>query len=180
MRIGHVTMPLVPGGAGGPVGPAVSARWVRPADLERAVYPDAAGRLRGFLDVAGPQAPVAEAGDLTVGAGEEAGRLLLDLPAGRRPTAVVCQADVLAAGVVRAAVARGLRVPEDVSVTGFDGVDLPWLDRTLTTVLQPGAAKGRALGRLVRRRLEGEGVLDEPFPVELRVGSTTAPPPRSR
>ena len=167
-RVAHVSMHL---------GPAATTRRVRPGDVERAVYPDAADRLRGFLALAGPAAEVVEAADLSVGAGEAAGRLLLDVPADRRPTAVVAQADLLAAGVVRAAEALGLRVPGDVSVTGFDGVDLPWLDHTLTTVLQPGAEKGRRLGRLVRLALDGEPVEDEPFPVSLRVGTTTAAPP---
>ncbi len=167
-RVAHVSMMLRPGATTGPVGPA---------DVEGSRYPDAQGRVRGFLRLAGPGAPVVQAADLTVEAGEEAGRLLLDVPAGERPTAIVAQADLIAAGVVRAASALGLRVPEDVSVTGFDGVDLPWLDHTLTTVLQPGAAKGRALGRMVRRRLDGEAVADEPFPVSLRLGTTTAPPP---
>ncbi|NHA67564.1 substrate-binding domain-containing protein [Phycicoccus flavus] len=167
-RVAHVSMPLTPGAATG---------WAEPAEVAAAAYPDAAGRARGFLTLTGDDAPLVQTADLTVGSGEAAGRLLLDVPVARRPTAVVCQADLLAAGVVRAARALGLRVPQDVSVTGFDGVDLPWLDETLTTVLQPGRAKGRALGRLVRRRLEGEDVADEPFPVELRVGETTAPPP---
>lgn len=167
-RLGHVSMMLRPGVATGPV---------TGADLDDAVYPDAAGRARGFLDLAPAGSPMVQVADLTVGAGEEAGRLLLDGPATERPTAVVCQADVLAAGVVRAAEALGLRVPEDVSVTGFDGVDLPWLGTTLTTVLQPGVAKGRALGAMVRRRLEGEPATDEPFAVGLRVGTSTAPPP---
>jgi DNA-binding LacI/PurR family transcriptional regulator len=99
------------------------------------------------------------------------------VPASRRPTAVVAQADLLAAGVVRAAGALGLRVSQDVTVTGFDGVDLPWLDHVLTTVEQPGADKGRAMGRLVRLALEGRQITDEPFPVRLRVGTTSSSPP---
>ena len=41
----------------------------------------------------------------------------------------------------------------------------------------PGAAKGRAMGRLVRRALEGRQIADEPFPVRLRVGTTSSSPP---
>jgi DNA-binding LacI/PurR family transcriptional regulator len=167
-RVAHLAMHLSPG---------ATLRRVGPEDVGSAAYPDAAGRLQGFLDVVGPQAVAVQAPELSVGAGERAARLLLDVPAGRRPTAVVAQADLLAAGAVRAAESLGLRVPEDVSVTGFDGVDLPWLDHTLTTVLQPGAEKGRALGRLVRGALAGAPVADEPFPVSLRVGTTTAPLP---
>jgi DNA-binding LacI/PurR family transcriptional regulator len=88
----------------------------------------------------------------------------------------VAQADLLAAGAIRAAESLGLRVPEDLTVTGFDGVDLPWLDHQLTTVEQPGAEKGRRLGRLVRRTLEGRPIADEAFPVRLRVGTTSSPP----
>lgn len=167
-RLAHVSMPLAPGAA---------TTWATARDVERAGYPDAQGRVHGFQHLAGTDAPVVQAADLTVGSGEAAGRLLLDVPAEHRPTAVVCQADLLAAGVVRAATALGLRVPEDVSVTGFDGVEVPWLDATLTTVLQPGVAKGRAMGSLVRRALDGESLADEPFGVTLRVGTTTAPPP---
>lgn len=168
-RVAHVAMHLSPG---------ATLRRVDRRDAADAVYPDAAERLLGFLEVAGPRAAVVQAPELSVEAGENAARLLLDVPEVDRPTALVAQADLLAAGAVRAAESLGLRVPDDLSVTGFDGVDLPWLDHTLTTVLQSGAAKGRALGRLVRRSLEGEQVDDEPFPVSLRVGTTTAPPPQ--
>lgn len=166
-RLAHVTMPL--GGAG-------PTRRVDPAGLAGAAYPDARDRALGFVDTAPAGSPVVEAERPDVAQGEVAGRLLLDVPAGARPTGVVAQSDLLAAGVVRAAQSLGLRVPEDVSVTGFDGVDLPWLDRTLTTVLQPGEAKGRLLGELTRRRLAGEPPTSEPFPVSLRVGDTTSRP----
>ena len=167
-RLAHVSMPLSPG---------VATGWVGVAELARAGYPDAVGRVQGFRRLAGEDALVVQAADLSVGAGEAAGRLLLDAPPDRRPTAVVCQSDLLAAGVVRAAATLGLGVPRDLSVTGFDGVDVPWLDATLTTVVQPGVEKGRALGAMVRRALDGEPVHDVPFPVTLRVGTTTAPPP---
>jgi DNA-binding LacI/PurR family transcriptional regulator len=167
-RVGYVSMPL---------GPSAQTGWVGESELRAAAYPDAAGRVEGFRSLAGPEAPVVQAQDLTVEAGEEAAGILLDLPSAQRPTAVVAQADLLAAGAVRAAEARGLRIPEDLTVTGFDGVDLPWLDHVLTTVEQPGAEKGRRMGRLVRRALEGRPVIDEGFPVRLRVGTTSAPPP---
>ena len=167
-RVAHLSMHLSPG---------ASLRRVGPDDVAPAAYPDAAGRLAGFLGLVGPGSLAVEAPELSVEAGEQAGRLLLDVPAAHRPTAMVAQADLLAAGAVRAAESLGLRVPEDVSVTGFDGVDLPWLDHTLTTVLQPGADKGRALGRLTRRALAREATADEAFAVSLRVGTTTAPPP---
>jgi DNA-binding LacI/PurR family transcriptional regulator len=167
-RIAHLTMPLRPSSGTG---------WVTDEDVREAAYPDAAGRVAGFRSIAGDGAPIVQAHDLTVEAGEAAARLLLDRPVGDRPTAVVAQADLLAAGVVRAAESLSIRVPEDLTVTGFDGVEIPWLDHVLTTVVQPGAEKGRRMGRLVRRALEGRPVGDEPFEVRLSVGTTSAPPP---
>jgi DNA-binding LacI/PurR family transcriptional regulator len=167
-RVAHLCMMLSPHSPTGPV---------TDDDVTLASYPDAVGRLAGFRSLAGVGAPVVQAHDLTAEAGEDAARILLDVPADVRPTAIVAQADLLAAGAIRAAEALGLRVPEDLTVTGFDGVDLPWLDHVLTTVDQPGAEKGRRMGRLVRLALEGHAVSDEPYPVTLRVGTTSAPPP---
>ena len=167
-RVAHLSMMLR---AHSPTG------VVTDAEVATATYPDAVGRLAGFRSLAGPSAPVVQACELTVEAGEAAARLLLDVPAEQRPTAIVAQADLLAAGVVRAAESLGLRVPEDLTVTGFDGVDLPWLGHVLTTLDQPGAEKGRRMGRLVRLALEGRPVADETYPVTLRVGTTSAPPP---
>lgn len=150
---------------------------VTEAEVAAATYPDAVGRLAGFHLFRGLHGSVVQACDLTVEAGEAAARLLLGVPAEQRPTAIVTQADLLAAGVVRAAESMGLRVAEDLTVTGFDGVNLPWLGHVLTTVDQPGAEKGsRRMGRLVRLALEGRPVADETYPVTLRIGTTSAHP----
>ena len=168
-RVAHLSMPLAAGSPTGRVGGA---------ELAASTRPDAAGRVEGFRSLAGAGAPVVQAHELTVEAGEAAARVLLEVPPKERPTAIVAQADLLAAGAIRAAESLGLRVPTDLTVTGFDGVDLPWLDHVLTTVEQPGAEKGRRMGRLVRLALEGRVVVDEPFPVRLRVGTTSSPPAR--
>lgn len=167
-RLAHVAMPLAA---------ARPTHVVTATDLAQAAYPDARDRAHGFLDAAPEGSTVVEAERADVAEGETAGRLLLDVPARDRPTGIVAQSDLLAAGVIRAAEALGLRVPDDVSVTGFDGVDLPWLDRTLTTIDQPGEAKGHLLGDLTRRALAGENPRSEPLDVHLRIGDTTAPPP---
>jgi DNA-binding LacI/PurR family transcriptional regulator len=91
---------------------------------------------------------------------------------------VIAQSDILAAGVVQAAHALGLRVPDDVSVAGFDGADLPWLPGSLTTVVQPSDAKGRAAARAAMALVAGERPADVLLPVALRIGTTTGPPPR--
>lgn len=70
-------------------------------------------------------------------------RALLERP--DRPTALLCFSDVFAAQAVRAAADLGLRVPEDLSVVGFDDADFaPTLRPALTTVRQRVAEKGRA------------------------------------
>ena len=128
---------------------ASTARAARstPARRARAHYRDVRHRIEGVEDVFGP-VPVVETASNAVAEGALAGRTLLDVPADRRPTAVLAQSDMLAAGVLAAAAELGLRVPEDVSVTGFDGADLHWLAPTLlTTVVQPSEAKGRAAAR---------------------------------
>ena len=86
----------------------------------------------------------------TVDAGVRAGGELLDDP--EPPTALVCFNDKLAVGALRAARDRGLRVPEDVSIAGFDDIDLSRATTpALTTVRQPLAEMGRiAVTQLVR------------------------------
>lgn len=166
-RVGHVTMNL---------SATADVRRVGPDEVRAADYPDARDRALGVLDVF-PDAVMAEAAWADVANGEAAGRLLLDVPGAERPTAIVAQSDLLAAGVLRAAHDLGIEVPGDLSVTGFDGIDLPWLDTTLTTLVQDGVAKGRALGAMVADALAGAPVRRQEFEVHLRVGDTTAPPP---
>ncbi|HET8603155.1 MAG TPA: LacI family DNA-binding transcriptional regulator [Marmoricola sp.] len=172
-RIAHVTMPLARGAA-------AEARRLGPGELGRADFVDARLRAEGFLARAGRSAAVVEAPTADVDGGRAAARVLLASEPARRPTAIVAQSDLLAAGVLQAASARGLRVPEDLSVTGLDGLDLPWLDRPLTTVDQHGEDKGRALGRMVAALLAGEAVRDVLLPTDLREGATTAPAPPGR
>jgi DNA-binding LacI/PurR family transcriptional regulator len=136
-------------------------------------------RLGGIRDAGVTPVAIYETAASLVEHGTEAGRALLSLP--ERPTAIVCHSDLLAGGVVLAARELGLRVPQDVSVVGFDGLDLPWLlPDVLTTVAQPLAEKGRAAGREAARLLvEGEVPASVELPVSLVVGTTTGPPPAS-
>jgi DNA-binding LacI/PurR family transcriptional regulator len=166
-RVATVTMPLRLDGRRGPVDAARRARIH---------YRDVRHRIAGVEDVFGP-VPTLETASNAVAEGERAGRVLLDVPADRRPTAVIAQSDVLAAGVVQAAAGLGLRVPEDVSVGGFDGADLPWLPGTLTTVVQPTDAKGRAAAEAAMALVAGEHPAPVTLPVTLRVGTTSGPPP---
>ena len=70
---------------------------------------------------------------------------LIDLPAGDRPTAVFCYNDRIAMGGYRAARSRGLRVPDDLSIVGFDDQEYiaSELDPPLTTIRLPHVEMGR-------------------------------------
>jgi DNA-binding LacI/PurR family transcriptional regulator len=65
------------------------------------------------------------------------------------PTAVVCLSDQVALGVLDAAADLGLRVPEDLSIVGFDDIPAAETD-SLTTIRQPSMEKGIAAFNLVR------------------------------
>jgi len=130
-------------------------------------------RLQGARDVF-PDAPAFACAGSSIDDGFAAGRVLFADPR-TRPTAVIAQSDLLAAGVIRAAEDAGLRVPQDVSVTGFDGVPVDGLaPYELTTLVQPATVKGRAAGAAIAAMLDGR----EPESVDLtstfRIGNTTS------
>jgi DNA-binding LacI/PurR family transcriptional regulator len=98
------------------------------------------------------------------------------VPAEVRPTAIIAQSDLLAAGVLQVADELGLKVPGDLSVAGFDGVRIDGLTaHDLTTMVQPAAEKGRAAGVAVVALLAGEQVESQLFACEFHRGDTTAP-----
>ncbi|WP_240796205.1 LacI family DNA-binding transcriptional regulator [Streptomyces sp. RFCAC02] len=129
-----------------------------------------------LADAPGARLLARERGPLTVAGGlAAAGRALAATP---RPTALVCDDDTMAAGACKAVRRMGLRVPEDVSVTGFDDLALATaVEPELTTVRLPaeelGAAGLRALLDVLAGRPGGTTVL----PVDLVRRGSTAPPP---
>src|SRR5690606_35137734 len=101
----------------------------------------ASERIRGAREVFQDAGGVS-AGGSTVGEGYAAGLALLDVPEAHRPTAVIAQSDLLAAGVIRAAEELGLEVPGQLSVLGFDGIRLDGItSHQLTTLVQPAVEK---------------------------------------
>ncbi len=147
-------------------------------------------RLQGWLDeldAAGIRPTVVVQPPYAPQATGDAARQLLDVA--DPPTAILCFSDVIALGVVSVARERGLRVPEDLSVVGFD--DAPLAARatpSLTTVRQDVLAKGRAAAAaltalLATDRPGGEGPGDEQcavhlvLPTELVVRDSTGPAP---
>lgn len=91
-------------------------------------------------------------------------------------TALFCASDVMAIGAIRALEEMGLRVPEDVSVLGFDDIPIAkYVYNGITTVRQFPIEMGRAGGEAVYRMLNGEHVESElQLPYELVVRGTTA------
>lgn len=105
------------------------------------------------------------------------------LRADERPTAILCFSDLMAGGAVRAAQDRGLKVPADVSVVGFDDSTLARRTRpALTTVRQDVASKGRrAAATLIEAiALRRAGSTEQPddvlLPTELVIRHSTAAP----
>ena len=137
----------------------------------------AAGRERA-LRAAGldPDGLVAHA-DFSVEGGRAAVRVLL--ASGERPTGVICSSDLMAIGVLQEAAARGLRVPEDLSVVGFDGIEAAaWTSPALTTMEQPIEEIAETAVNALRMLIaEPEKPLpDYSFRPRLRVRESTAPP----
>lgn len=116
-------------------------------------------------------------GDSLVGGGRLFGGQLLDLA--QRPTAIVSSSDEQAYGVYLAARERGLRIPDDISVVGFDDVDLcQWVSPQLTTVRQPLAGMAAEATRMVIELSRG-GRISNPrvqLACELVVRESTAAP----
>jgi LacI family transcriptional regulator len=106
---------------------------------------------------------------------------LLSLPLGQRPTAIACWSDITAMNVIQVATRMGLRVPEDISVTGFDDSRAAALyNPPLTTIAQNFEEMGRhALRRLLARTTDNtplpEGA-EECLKTELVVRESTAKP----
>jgi DNA-binding LacI/PurR family transcriptional regulator len=92
-----------------------------------------------------------------------------------RPTAIVASSDVQALGVIEAAVNRGLSLPEDLSVTGYDDIDLA-LFSGLSTVRQPLERSGERGGEILANAINS-GDRPHPFveqlPLEMVVRATT-------
>jgi LacI family repressor for deo operon, udp, cdd, tsx, nupC, and nupG len=139
-------------------------------------------RLRGYRTALEKQGLAADpaleqSGNFSVEGGREAVQSMLDLA--DPPTAVLALSDEMAFGAVAAIRARGLRVPEDVSVLGVDDHDLAQI-MDLTTVRQPVDRQGSTAARLLIAELEGDGggrPADVELPTELVVRGSTGPAP---
>ncbi len=162
LELGHRRIGLVTGPDG----------WF--ATEERLLGHQAALASAGVL----PDPALVEVGDFQLESGREAALRLLDLP--EPPTAIFAFNDDMAIGALRAAGERGLSVPRDLSVVGFDDqAQARVVTPALTTVRQPLDEMGRMAVGLLARLLEGQRV--EAVKVELAtrlvVRDSTGPAP---
>ncbi|MFF7182383.1 substrate-binding domain-containing protein [Streptomyces sp. NPDC008121] len=135
---------------------------VRAAALAEALRDVSVRTVRAPLDVDGARA---------------AAEAALTAP-GPRPTALVCDDDILAAGACKAARRLGLRVPEDVSVTGFDDLALATaVEPELTTVRLPAERVGEDGMTALLAVLDGRAPDSGGLPVTLVVRGSSGPPP---
>ncbi len=128
-------------------------------------------RARGFLGrlAEANRAPMAsESGGFSYAHGLAAAQRMLDCAP--RPDAVFCENDVMALALIDAARARGLRVPRDLAVIGFDDIPMAgWESYRLTTVRQPirrMVSETLTLIDALRHDSEGRGAI-RVLPVEL-------------
>ncbi len=149
-----------------------------------AEYLGARARLEGCraaMDAAGaPLDPrLVRTGPFFFESGREFGRELLRLP--EAPTAVLCGNDLQALGVYAAAAELGVRIPQELSVVGFDDIDnTHWCWPPMTTVRQPFTEMGVAAARMVLTLAAGKA-LSQPrteLATTLVVRDSTAPPAR--
>ncbi|MFG6176996.1 LacI family DNA-binding transcriptional regulator [Halomonas sp. THAF12] len=95
---------------------------------------------------------------------------ILDLPVEQRPDLLLCMSDRIALTVVTLAEQRGLRIPEDLRITGFDGIaEGQYRSPRLTTVRQDSVEKGRVAARMI---LGLEPLASRRLATELLVGET--------
>jgi len=124
--------------------------------------------------------------DLTAEAGRDMGEQLAAMPAAERPTAVTAAIDLLAFGVLQVLLRHGIRVPEDISLVGYD--DIPFtrqLSVPLTTVRRPHYDMGTTAAEMLTTAISGTTppTRHVVFAPELVVRDSTGPlklPPSTR
>jgi DNA-binding LacI/PurR family transcriptional regulator len=115
---------------------------------------------------------------IDVAAGRAAALELLDRQ--DRPSALICDDDLIAAGAYKAARQLGLEVPGDLSVTGFDDILVATaVEPELTTIRLPAEELGARAMTALLERLDGHTPPDVSLPGELIVRGSTAPPRRA-
>lgn len=114
----------------------------------------------------------------SIAAGRDATRQLLSLPLEQRPTAIICGNDVLAFGCLFECLHSGVKVPEEISITGFD--DLPLSEHflpSLTTVRVPTTEMGHKAADFMLESIHNRSpIKKQRLATELIIRESTAPP----
>ena len=180
LALGHRSLAVV----SQPFGPSRRARHRDPARIGRPRYRVTRERLAGYR-AAADAAVALDIYEVAVNSRDEGRRAALALlQADPRPTAVLAMSDELALGATAAARELGLRVPDDLSVVGWD--DSPSArasDPALTTVRQSLHEQGRICARLLIAATRGEIAADDLVhlaPWQFIARDSTGPPPESR
>jgi DNA-binding LacI/PurR family transcriptional regulator len=124
---------------------------------------------------------VIQEGNFDKQSGYEKGAALLRLTP--RPTAIFAANDLMAFGVLNAIRAAGLRCPEDISVIGFDNLDLAeFVTPSLSSVEQSGYQLGAMAAQVVVDRVGGKtgGRKAHILPTSLKLRASVAPPPPTK
>jgi LacI family transcriptional regulator len=146
LGLGHRKLAIIEGKAG------FKSTEVRKRGFETALH-EAGVRIRPEWVVRG---------EYTVESGLAAMRKLLSLPPERRPTAVFCSNDQMALGAMKAAAEAGLRVPDDISVAGFDDdAFAAYVTPALTTVRRPIVEMSRLAAEHLLHAIERKEALPE-------------------
>ena len=121
-------------------------------------------------------------GAFTVAGGREVVRTLFESHPEAPPTGVICSNDLMAIGVLQQAAELGLRVPDDLSVVGFDGIEATeWTQPTLTTIEQPiDVIAKTAIAALNTHDDPDQALANYVFRPRLKLGGTTGPPSAPR
>jgi DNA-binding LacI/PurR family transcriptional regulator len=146
-------------------------------------FSSATARLKGFTSALKKAAialppPYVQQSTFDGAGGYSAATVLLRLTP--RPTAIFAQNDLMAMGVLAAIREAGLRCPEDISVFGFDGLEITNLmNPTLSSVVQPGYQLGSLGVQVLLERVQDPGrkYTHQVLPTELRLGGSVGPPP---
>ncbi len=141
----------------------------RQAGLRDAITAQTGARLVGLIEA-----------DYDPHKGAEACRQIMSGPV--PPTAIICGNDVLASGAILAARQMGIAVPDQVSIIGFDDIELAELAYpALTTVRVPQIQMGHRAAELLLQMVEGKaGIESELLQTEFIARDSLAPPPPAR
>lgn len=147
--------------------------------------PHTQDRLAGYkLSLAKAAIPFDEEliaeGDFTMWSGLNAAPYFCKM--NHRPTAIFCMNDEMAIGAIQTLKSHGIKVPQDISVTGFD--DIPYArycDPALTTIAQPAEEMGKVAMDTLLRLIEGKtpDQVEHILPYEFVIRKSTAAPAKS-